>query len=156
RILFRATLLWTRFAQAATLYQWSFDGPIGAGMLSSTDSFAGAVVIKFRDSTLATNATNTIRFGPPNPWYNTNGSSAEFLNTPAVNDPGAGFFLNDSGANSPLDLTTVTNLTIEAFVYPYEIRLGEIFSKYGGSGAYEIVSGSDGKFGFRLRSATEN
>ena len=111
-------------AGAATLFQWSFDGPPGTTLSSSTDSVACVVVTKFNDATLSAGATNTIKYGPPNPWYNHNGTSADFQNTVGVNDPGAGLFVNDSGVNCPLDLTTLTHLTIEGFFYPYDIRIG--------------------------------
>jgi len=144
-------------AEAATLFQWSFDGPPGSTLSSSADSVAGCLVVtKFNDATLSAGATNTIQYGPPNPWYNTNGTSADFLNTAGVNDPGVGLFVNDTGMNSPLDISTLTNLTIEAFVYPYDIRQAVIIRKYGGTGVYYIDIRSDGNFGFRLKSASQD
>ncbi len=143
-------------AGAATLFQWSFDGPPGTTLSSSTDSVACVVVTKFNDATLSAGATNTIKYGPPNPWYNHNGTSADFQNTVGVNDPGAGLFVNDSGVNCPLDLTTLTHLTIEGFFYPYDIRIADLIRKYGGTGVWEIVMHDDRKFGFRLKSATQS
>jgi hypothetical protein len=143
-------------AGAATLFQWSFDGPPGTTLSSSADSVAGVVVTKFNDATLSAGATNTIKYGPPNPWYNHSGTSADFQNTVGVNDPDVGLFVNDAGVNSPLDLTTLTSLTIEAFVYSYDVREADIIRKYGGTGVYYICMRSDGKFGFRLKSATQN
>src|ERR1017187_3657791 len=151
-------LVFHSHAGAATLFQWSFDGPPGSTLSSSADSVAGVVVTKFNDATLSAGTTNTILYGPPNPWYNHNDTSADFQNTVGVNDPGVGLFVNDAGVNSPLDLTTLTNLTIEAFVYSYDIRQAVIIRKYGSgsSGFYYIDIRTDGRFGFRLKSASQD
>lgn len=138
-------------AQAATVFHWTFDGAAGASLTSATNTAAGAVVTKFADAQLPTDATNTLSYGPPNPWFNTNGTSVEFLNTPAVNDPGVALFRNDLGVNEPLDLDTWSNLTLEAFVYPFDLRQAVIVRKTSGSAnGYFIDLRPTGHFGFRL------
>ena len=134
-----------------TLFRWSFDGSVGSALTSCTDTVAGIPLTMFKDSSLPAGAANVIRYGPANPWYNTNGTSAEFLNTAGINDPGVALFRNDAGVNEPLDLVTASNLTIEAFVYPYDLRQAVIIRKTASNAnGYLIDIRPSGYFGFRL------
>ena len=136
-------------AEAATLLHWGFEGALGGVLSSDTDTQAGATLTKFNDATLPGGATNTVKYGPPNPWFNHGGTSAEFLNTAGVNDPGVGLFCNDKGTNELLDLSTFSNLTMEAFVCPYDLRQAVVLRKTSSSNnGYLIELRQDGFFGF--------
>lgn len=138
-------------ACAATIFHWTFDGPAGTALLAASDQQTGKFVTSFNDVQLAVGATNSIRHGHSNPWINPNGTSAEFLNTAGVNDPGVGLFRNDAGVNEPLDLSSLSSVTIEAFVYPFDLRQAVIVRKTSGSASgWFLDLRPAGHFGFRL------
>ena len=133
------------------LFQWSFDGIAGNPMSTCADAISGVVLTSFNSGLSA-----TIAYGASNPWYNTNGTSAVFQNTPGANTTGVGLFANDTGVNGPLDISVVTNLTLEAFVFPYDVRQAVIVRKDGGTGGYYIDERPDGHFGLSLKSASQD
>ncbi|MHC4913509.1 MAG: hypothetical protein ACYTE5_11015, partial [Planctomycetota bacterium] len=120
--------------RADTIFHWSFDGAPDANIVFDIDMVSGRDANKFDDSALGAGATNVITYGPANPWYNTGGTSADYNNSPGDNDPGVGLRVADEGPNSLVDLSTLSECTIEAFVYLYEPRQQVIVRKYSGSG----------------------
>ncbi len=139
-------------AYCRTLFHWSFDGTYGEEILAATDIVAGEVAYKFRDAE-GPDPSYDVRYGSANVIYNTAGTSAQFENDPASNDPGVGMRVPDSGVDSGLDLSTVGAFTIEAFVYPYDNRQAVIIrknNKAADGGIYYIDTRSDGHFGIRL------
>jgi sulfatase modifying factor 1 len=143
----------TACAGADTLFHWRFDGPFGQTLAYETDIAGGVTVTRFEDSGLGGGSPYDVKYGVPNPWYNVSGTSADFLNDPLDNDPGVGLFAADQGVNSPLDLSALSEVTIEAFVCPYGLRQSVIIRKYSGSGydgVYYIDTRPEGRFGVRL------
>ncbi|MHC4424293.1 MAG: LamG domain-containing protein [Planctomycetota bacterium] len=144
-------------ARADTIFHWTFDGTPGANIVSDTDIVSGAVATKFDDLTLDPNAENTLTYGEGNAWFNTIGTCADFFNTPGDNDPGVGLRVADPGEDSALDLSTLDECTIEAFVYVYEARQQVIIRKYSASdGVYYIDTRDGGNFAVRLAGGGED
>jgi hypothetical protein len=89
--------------------------------------------------------------------YGADGTSADFVNDPADNDPGAGIVVPDEGENTPLDLSTFGAFTIEAFIHPYTLRQNVIVRKYGGSpGQYYIDMTAAGNVRFSINADGNN
>ena len=127
--------------RAATLFHWTFDGPLGQELISDTDLFSGVTVTAFRDSSLLPTDPETVKYGEPNPWYNTGGTSADFQNRPSDNDPGAATYANDQGVGTTMDLSTLSAFTIEACIYPRTVRQCVIIRKWGGGRYYLQLRG---------------
>jgi len=134
------------FARAETLFQWSLDGTVGQSLISDTDLVGGVTMSMYTDSSAL--GTETVAYGEPNPWYNTTGTSADFQNNPADNDPGAGLYAPDTGEDTPMDLSTLDSFTIEAFIYPRTLRQSVIVRKWGGDGRYYLEVRDDGESRF--------
>ncbi|MHC4678961.1 MAG: LamG domain-containing protein, partial [Planctomycetota bacterium] len=97
------------------------------------------------------NAATDVFYGPPNPTYDTGGTSAEFMNDPGDNDPGVGLVIPDTGVDTLLDLSTLGAFTIETFIRPHTIGQSVIVRKYGGSpGQYYIDLKPDGDVHFSI------
>ena len=142
-------------AGAKTLFHWSFDGTFGDELVLDIDKVSGAVATKFWDEGNP-DPNYDVNYGQANPWFNTGGTSAQFANIPGENDPGAGLFVPDDGVSSPIDLSTFTECTIEAFVYPTDTIQSVIIRKYGGDGLYFIDMRGTGHFAVRLASNSED
>ncbi|MHC4575716.1 MAG: LamG-like jellyroll fold domain-containing protein, partial [Planctomycetota bacterium] len=139
-------------AQAATLFHWQFDGSAGQEIVSDTDIASSVVATRFTDDDGARDAAG-LTYGPSNPWYNETGTCADFQNDANGNDYGYGFFVPDGGVGSAVDLSTLSALTIEAYVHPYQFRQAVIVRKYSGGGydgVYFIDTRPGGQFAVRL------
>jgi len=144
-------------AVVSTIAHWQFDGTLGQPIETDTDVEGGYVAYKFFDSAFGTNAAVDVLYGPPNPMYDTDGTSADFLNDPTGNDPGVGIVVPDEGADTPLDLSTFGAFTIEAFIHPYTLRQNVIVRKYGGSpGQYYIDMTATGNVRFSINADGNN
>jgi len=137
-------------ARADTLFHWRFDGTFEDELISDTDIVGGVTVTKFDDSDLAPGSPYDVKYGEPNPFYSVSETSADFINNPGDIDSGVGLFAADQGVDGPLDLSTLSALTIEAFVYPYELRQSVIVRKYDSDGVYYIDTRPTGSFAVRL------
>ncbi len=144
--------------QGQTIAHWKFDGVIGEKIVTDTDVESGYVATKFYDATYGANAAKDVFYGLGNSVYDSSGSSADFQNDPggiAFNDPGVGMFVSDTGANTPLDLSTFGAFTIEAFIHPYTLRQSVIVRKYGGApGQYYIDLRDNGDTQFSINADT--
>ncbi len=139
----------SNLGRADTLFHWRFDGTFQDEIISDADTINSTVAYKFRDADNPSPVYD-VSYGTGNSCYNTSGTSAQFDNDPAANDPGVGLYVSDPGANSVLDLSTVSACTIEAFVYPYvNDRQSVIIRKYDG-GVYFIDTRPSGNFAVRL------
>jgi len=144
-------------AVVATIAHWTFDGALGEPIVTDTDVAGGYVAYKFFDSKFGTNAAVDVSYGPANPMYNAGGTSADLVNDPAGNDPGAALVVPDEGANTPLDLSTYGAFTIEAFIYPYTLRQSVVVRKYGGGpGQYYIDMTAGGNLRFSINADGNN
>lgn len=137
-------------APVATIAHWQFHGEPGDILESDIDVAGDHVARKFYDATYGANAATDIFYGPSNPGYGQDGSSAEFVNDPTSNDPGVGLFVPDAGVDTPLDLSTLGAFTIEAFIHPYAVRQSVIVRKWGGSGRWYIDLSSAGAVNFAI------
>jgi len=139
--------------RGGTIAHWQLNGTVGEKFVSDTDIVNGYVAYKFYDATYGANTATDVFYGPPNPIYDSGGTSAEFINDPGDNDPGVGLFVPDTGTNTPLDLSTFSAFTIEAFIHPYTLRQSVIVRKYGGDpGQYYVDLRSDGDVQFSINS----
>ncbi len=144
-------------AAAATIAHWTFEGVLGEPIVADTDVASGYVAYKFFDSTFGTNAAVDVRYGPANAVYSEGGTSADLVNDPTGNDPGAGLVVPDEGENTPLDLSTFGAFTIEAFIYPHTLRQSVIVRKYGGGpGQYYIDMTAEGDLRFSINTDDNN
>ncbi|UCC96945.1 MAG: hypothetical protein JSW66_14005 [Phycisphaerales bacterium] len=135
----------------STIAHWRFNGTVGQEILTDTDIDGGYVVHKFYDASYGANAATDVFYGPPNPTYDTGGTSAEFMNDPGDNDPGVGLVIPDTGVDTLLDLSTLGAFTIETFIRPHTIGQSVIVRKYGGSpGQYYIDVKPDGDIHFSI------
>lgn len=154
---FVSVLLLLSFVGAASgemIAHWQFNGTSGQEIVTDADIVNGYVAYKFKDATYGTNAATDVFYGLPNPTYDSGGTSADFLNDPADNDPGVGFVVPDTGADTPLDLSTLGAFTIEAFIYPYTARQSVIVRKGQNPTQYWIDMGNDGAIRFCINDAT--
>lgn len=135
----------------STIAHWQFNGELGEQIITDTDIQDGYVAHKFYDTSFGANAAVDVFYGPANPMYGADGTSADFMNDPSSNDPGVDIVVPDEGENTPLDLSTFGAFTIEAFIYPYSLRQSVIVRKYGG-GQYFIDLRSDGDVTFSINS----
>jgi len=135
-----------------TLFHWTFDGGVvGDEFVSDTDIVSGAVATKFDDSE-GPDPMYDVKYGEGNIWYNSGGTSADFQNDPATNNPGVGLRVPDTGVDTPLDLSTLGQFTIEAFIYPYTLRQSVIVRKWKGNGRYCFYLRDDGDLKFAINS----
>jgi hypothetical protein len=137
----------------ATIAHWTFDGVPGEPIVTATDVAGGYVAHKFFDAAFGSNAAVDVSYGPTNPMYNESGTSADLVNDPTGNDPGAAIVVPDEGVDTPLDLSTFGAFTIEAFIYPYTIRQSVVVRKYGGGpGQYYLDLRPTGDVQFSINS----
>ncbi len=139
---------------AAKVAYWQFNGTAGQKVVRDVDLVAGYTAYRFNDAALAATSASDLVYGAANLTYDAAGTSADFRNDPATNDPGVGLLVLDTGANTPLDLSTAGAFTIEAFFYPVTLRQSVIVRKYGGSGRYYIDLRADGSVGFAINADT--
>jgi len=131
-----------------TVFYWPFDGTIGQELISTEDMFLGISLDKFtHPGTIA-----DIRFGRPNPWFNTSGTSGEFDNDRFLNTEsfGAGIVAQDLGVNTLLDLSTLPSFTLEVFIYPYVVQKCTVLKKCGGDGQYSLELLDEGDLRFTI------
>lgn len=127
--------------QADTLFHWTFNGPAGEPIVSDTDIVGGRTVTVFVDQD-----------GPDGTSieYDADGAGALMKNInssgPDDNDPGTGFFAQDT--DDAFDLSIGT-FTIEAIFTVNTLRQGVIIRKYGG-GQYYIDIRGDGDVQFSI------
>ncbi|MHC4475972.1 MAG: LamG-like jellyroll fold domain-containing protein, partial [Planctomycetota bacterium] len=122
--------------RGATIFHWRFDGPEGQEIISDVDIVGGKVATKFYDEGYDPNEQDfSLTYGEANPWWGVTGTSADYVREPGDNDPGVGFFVPDDAA---VDLSGLSECTIEAFVYPREVIQSVIVRKYQGTGVYYI------------------
>ncbi|MHC4508892.1 MAG: LamG-like jellyroll fold domain-containing protein [Planctomycetota bacterium] len=135
-------------ARGQTIAHWQFNGPLGQPIESDIDIAGGYVAHKFYDSTYGANAATDVFYGLPNPSYDSGGTSVDLMNDPVSLDPGVGFFVPDTGVDTPLDLSTIRAFTIEAFIYPYAVGNRRIVSKE--PQGYFIITRPDGGVWFSV------
>ena len=141
----------------STIAHWTFDGVPGEPIVTDPDVAGGYVAHKFFDATFGSNAAVDVTYGPANPMYNESGTSADLVNDPAGNDPGAAIVVPDEGVDTPLDMSTFGAFTIEAFIYPYTLRQSVVVRKYGGGpGQYYIDMTAGGNLRFSINSDGNN
>jgi len=138
------------WSRAETLFHWRFDGTVGQELSGDTDTVGAVTVNKFEDAGLPGSSSCDVTYGIANPSYNTAGASADFFNEFGNNDPGVGLFALDGGVDTALDLSGLSQCTIEAFVRPIEARQSVIIRKYNTDGAYYIDTRPENKFAVRL------
>ena len=138
--------------RAATLFHWTMDGPPDTNIVVETDIVSDVNAYAF-ESEDGPGESNELSYGPPNPWYNTGGTSADFQNDRTDNIYGYGLVALDTGLDCPVDLSTLTQVTIECFVYPYMREQGVVVRKNnspGDGGIYYIDVRGGGEFAVRL------
>ncbi|MHC4529645.1 MAG: LamG-like jellyroll fold domain-containing protein, partial [Planctomycetota bacterium] len=140
-------------ARADTLFHWTFDGGTpGEAIESDTDIASGEVAYAFVDEDGVGDA-NGLFYAAGNPFFNTAETCADFQNDPATNNAGYGLAVLDGGVDSPVDLSTLSACTIEAFCQPYALRQCIIIRKNNspsGGGIYFIDTRPGGQFAVRL------
>ena len=126
--------------RAATLFHWTMDGTPDANIVVDIDTVSDANAYAFINES-GVGQADGLFYGPSNPWYNTGGTSADFQNDPTTNNAGYGLAVLDTGIDCNVDLSTLSQLTIECFVYPYMTRQNIILRKNnspGDGGMYYI------------------
>ncbi len=138
--------------RGGTIAHWQFDGALGEKIVDDTDIENEYVATKFYDSQLGANAAIDVFYGASNPFYGSGGTSAEFMNDPGGNDPGAGIFVPDTGTNTALDLSTLGAFTVEAFIQPSTVRQSVIVRKWGGDGRWYLDMHEGGEVRLKINS----
>jgi len=140
-------------ARTATLFHWTFDGGVpGEPIVSERDIVSGEIAYAFIDDDGVGDA-NGIFYGGGNPIWNTEETSADFQNDMSTNDRGYGLIVLDGGVDSPVDLSTLSQVTIEAFCQPYRLFQSIIIRKNNDEdegGIYYIDTRPGGYFAVRL------
>jgi len=140
-------LAWT--ADGETLFHWTFDGgTVGESLYSDTDIASGWVAHRFTDDDGVGGATGLF-YGQGNPTFNSSQTCADFQNDLSDNDCGYGLAVLDTGVDCPIDLSTVSEVTIEAFTQPYGKRQSIIIRKNNSpsdGGIYYIDTRPEGYF----------
>lgn len=131
-------------ANATTLLHWSFDGPLGEKVDFCTDEVLAVALEKFKRPGIAPD----VSYSKSNPWHNTQGTSIEFLNNPALMTFGSALALLESDAEKFPDLSLLDTLTIEFFMYPYLVRDCTLVGKKGSTIPYQINIQNDGSVCF--------
>jgi hypothetical protein len=159
-VLFALVLAVVCPVRGATIFHWKFDGTEGQEIISDVDIVGGKVATKFYDEGYDPNEQDfSLTYGEANPWWGVTGTSADFVREPGDNDPGVGFFVPD---DADTDLSSLSECTIEAFVYPREVFQSVIVRKYQGTGVYYIDTRPEensyhtgkGVFAIRMANAT--
>jgi len=112
-----------------TLFFWQFEGPIGDDVVDDPDLANGDVdLLPFRAPDA--DEEDTLTHGPGNPFFNPCGTSVEFRNPTTGNRNGTALFAADTGIDTDLDMSTVVQFTLEAFIYAFDIRQAVVMRKY--------------------------
>jgi hypothetical protein len=139
-------------ARADVLFHWSFDGPFGQELISEVDRISAINLRMFSNPEIM----GHIKYSKPNPWFNTNGTSAEFVNDRIHKNHGAALAGTDTGENTILDLSTFDSFTIEFFLCPYGLNNCVLVGKSGGTGGYSVELLSDGQIRFTINSSNNS
>jgi hypothetical protein len=123
------------YAQAGTIFHWTFEGTEGAPLESDTDIVGGVTLQAFTES-----GAGSVSYGP-------GGKGANFDNPSA--DPGTGLMAVDT--DNSLDLN-IGAFTVEAIVTPETIIQSVIARKYGGDGFWLLEIEHREQFGFGIGS----
>jgi len=142
----------THLTKGNVLFHWNFDGPIGQELISEADRISAVNLKMFNNPEIM----GYIKYSKPNPWFNTNGTSAEFVNDRVHKNHGAAIAAIDIGENTILDLSTLHAFTIEFFLCPYGINDCVLIGKSGGAGKYSVELLSDGQIRFTINSDDNN
>ena len=134
----------TSLSHANTLFHWNFDGPEGNVLISSLDTVSDANLVKFGNFEML----QQISYDKANPWFNTEGTSVEFLNDRANKRIGVALATLDTGQNSALDLSTYESFTIEFFLYTYGLNNCVLVGKGDSDSGYWTELSFDGKISF--------
>ncbi|HUT30519.1 MAG TPA: LamG domain-containing protein [Sedimentisphaerales bacterium] len=138
--------------RADTLFHWQFEGSEEDPIAYDIDIVSGEIAYAFVNESGVGTATGLF-YGEANPWFNSGGTSADFQNDPNNNNRGYGLAVLDGGVDSPVDLSTLSQVTIEAFCQPHLLRQGVIIRKNnstGDGGIYYIDARPTGHFAVRL------
>ncbi|MHA1807913.1 MAG: LamG domain-containing protein, partial [Candidatus Thorarchaeota archaeon] len=138
----------THLAKADVLFHWSFDGLPGQELISATDHVSTTSLKMFNNPDIM----GYVAHGKPNPWFNTRGTSAEFINDRVHKNHGAALAATDTGENTTLDLSTLDAFTIEFFLCSYGLNDCVLVGKSGGVGGYSVELLSDGEVRFTINS----
>ena len=138
----------TSLNHANTLFHWDFDGHEGDILISELDTISDANLIKFGNF----NSTYEILHGNTNPWFNTTGTSAVFLNDPIYKEVGIALAVVDTGENTDLDLSMNEAFTIEFFLFPSGLNNCVLVGKGNSDSGYFIKLFFDGKISFSINS----
>jgi hypothetical protein len=125
--------------QAETILHWSFEGSVGANIISDTDSAGGITVYGFTDSGGAGGGSLTYSDGII-------GTAASFFNPHSDNSLGVALFANDQDV---LDLKNLPQFTLEGFINVRTDRQSVCLArKYGGDGRYYVDIRGNGTLNF--------
>ena len=138
----------THLTKADVLFHWSFDGPLGRELISATDHVSTTSLKMFNNPDIM----GYVAHGKPNPWFNTGGTSAEFVNDRVHKGHGVALASIDSGEDSSLDLSTLNAFTIEFFLCPYGLNDCVLVGKSGGAGQYSVELLYGGEIRFTINS----
>lgn len=138
----------THLAKADILFHWSFDGPPGQELISATDHVSTTSLKMFSNPDIM----GYVAHSKPNPWFNTDGTSAEFVNDRVHKGHGAALAATDTGKDTILDLSTLDAFTIEFFLCPYGLNDCVLVGKSGGAGGYSVELLSGGEVQFTINS----
>ena len=141
----------TYLSHANTLFHWDFDGHEGETLISALDAVSDANLVIFGNSEIF----QQISYSKSNPWFNTTGTSVEFLNDHVYKDVGNALAVVDTGENTDLDLSTYEAFTIEFFLCPYGLNNCVLVGKGESGSGYWIELSFDGKVRFKIN-ADEN
>ncbi|HUT30735.1 MAG TPA: Calx-beta domain-containing protein [Sedimentisphaerales bacterium] len=136
-------------AGAKTLLHWTFDGPLREKMVTAADVASQVTIKTFVNKGLRAPEAAII-YGPANPWYNKQGTSAHFQNPTDVSFGTAAMFANDPGPDSVLDLSKLKAFTIEAFICVHSLRLKNVVVRKYGGGRYYLEVTNDGNLRFAI------
>jgi hypothetical protein len=114
--------------QADTIFHWTMDGTLDANIVWDTDIVSGERAYSIINDD-GVGEANGLFYGLSNPFYNTAGTSADFQNDETSNNRGYGLVVLDGGVDSAIDLSTLSQVTIECFVQPYLTRQSIILRK---------------------------
>ena len=140
----------TSQSRADTLFQWDFDGSEGGVLISALDTVSDANLVEFSTSGF----TNQIFYSKTNPWFNTSGTSVEFLNDRVYKEVGSALAVVDTGKNTDLDLSMNEAFTIEFFLYQSGLNNCVLVGKGDSFSGYFIKLFYDGTISFSINTNT--